>query len=295
MLTKNKKYLIAVSGGPDSMFLLNKFKNKNVVVAHVNYNQRKDSYEDQKIVKNFCFDNNIDLQILELKKEDYISGNFQEWARNERYSFFKEIYDKKKCDVLLVAHNIDDFLETSILQINSGRKPLYYGIKRTNNIYGMNIIRPLLFKYFKSTIENKCLSKKIPFHIDYTNLTNKYSRNKIRNVLKKKYKIYKLFLLAKIIFKNSFLKFKKYKIYKEYYEWEKKDFSIDFFRSLKYKHEVLFKFLNENNHEINLSNQKINSIIKFILSKTNNKIYKLNNNFYLSKKNWKLFIKNSII
>ncbi|MCU4706736.1 tRNA lysidine(34) synthetase TilS [Mycoplasma sp. CSL7503-lung] len=295
MLTKNKKYLIAVSGGPDSMFLLNKFKNKNVVVAHVNYNQRKDSYQDQKIVQNFCLDNNIKLEVLELKKEDYISGNFQEWARNERYTFFKSVYDKNKCNLLMVAHNIDDFLETSILQINSDRKPLYFGIKKTNNIYGMNILRPLLFRYFKSTIESKSLSKKIPFHIDYTNLTNKYSRNIIRNELKNKYKIYKLFLVAKIIYKNFFLKHKKNKIYNEYYKWEKNDFSVECFRSLKHKEEIIFKFLNENINEINLSSRKINSIIEFILSKTNNKTYKLNNKFYLSKKNWKLFIKNSII
>ncbi|MCU9937407.1 7-cyano-7-deazaguanine synthase [Mycoplasmopsis felis] len=68
-MEKNKKYLIAVSGGPDSMFLLDKYKNKNIIVARVNYNQRKDSHIDTNIVKEYCKKNNIPLEIMELKKK----------------------------------------------------------------------------------------------------------------------------------------------------------------------------------------------------------------------------------
>ncbi|QKT05735.1 tRNA lysidine(34) synthetase TilS [Mycoplasma sp. OR1901] len=295
MLIKNKKYLIAVSGGPDSMFLLSKYKSKNIVVAHVNYNQRHDSGVDQEIVESYCHKNNIKLHVLNLKKDEYNGGNFQDWARNERYNFFKKVYDEEKCNVLLIAHNLDDFLETSILQLNSGRKPLYYGIKKSNNIFGMKIIRPLLFRYFKNSIEKRCVSKEIPFHIDYTNKTNKYSRNKIRNSLKKKTKVHKMLLFTKIVIKNVFLKFKKHIIDKQYKKWEKNHFSISCFASLKNKEEVIFKFLTKDGYKINLSKSKLDSIISFVLAKTNNKTYKLNDNFYLDKKNWKLFIKNSII
>ncbi|SYV97970.1 tRNA(Ile)-lysidine synthase, partial [Mycoplasmopsis edwardii] len=75
----NKKYLIAVSGGPDSMYLLNKYKDKDVVVATVNYNQRHDSGVDFNIVKDFCKLYNIKFEGLNLNKPDYTGGNFQNW------------------------------------------------------------------------------------------------------------------------------------------------------------------------------------------------------------------------
>lgn len=50
----SKKMLLGVSGGPDSMFLLNLLKNKNIIVAHVNYNKRETSKVDEEIVVDFC-------------------------------------------------------------------------------------------------------------------------------------------------------------------------------------------------------------------------------------------------
>jgi len=62
-------YLLAVSGGPDSMFLLNEYKKSKIIVAHVNYNLRKSSNRDQKIVEDFCNKNNIELRTLVIKKK----------------------------------------------------------------------------------------------------------------------------------------------------------------------------------------------------------------------------------
>ncbi len=70
-----KKLLLAVSGGPDSMFLLNWYKSKNVVVAHVNYHKREDSDIDEKIVRAFCESNNIPLEVLSVSQKHV--GNFQ--------------------------------------------------------------------------------------------------------------------------------------------------------------------------------------------------------------------------
>ncbi|TNK96322.1 tRNA lysidine(34) synthetase TilS, partial [Mycoplasmopsis pullorum] len=106
----NQVILLAISGGPDSIFLLNKYINhNNIVVAHVNYNQRFNSDIDQKIVEEMCKKHNIPYEILSLKKDDYQGGNFQNWAREQRYNFFKQVYDKYQCNVLFVAHHIDDF------------------------------------------------------------------------------------------------------------------------------------------------------------------------------------------
>ncbi len=62
-------YLLAISGGPDSMFLLNEYKKSNIIVAHVNYNLRKSSTRDQKIVEDFCNKHNIEVRVLNITKK----------------------------------------------------------------------------------------------------------------------------------------------------------------------------------------------------------------------------------
>ena len=82
-LYNNKKLLLGVSGGPDSMLLLNYFKDKNIIVCHVNYCVREDSYNDENIVREFCKNNNIKLEVLNLKNHSY-KGNFENEARKLR-------------------------------------------------------------------------------------------------------------------------------------------------------------------------------------------------------------------
>jgi tRNA(Ile)-lysidine synthase len=68
--------LLAVSGGPDSMALLNDYhKSTNVIVGHVNYKKRSDSDVDQKIVEDFCKKYDIKLEVLVVKTQEV--GNFQ--------------------------------------------------------------------------------------------------------------------------------------------------------------------------------------------------------------------------
>ncbi|WBP84019.1 tRNA lysidine(34) synthetase TilS [Mycoplasmopsis edwardii] len=284
----NKKYLIAVSGGPDSMYLLNKYKDKDVVVATVNYNQRHDSGVDFNIVKDFCKLYNIKFEGLNLNKPDYTGGNFQNWAREKRYKFFKEIYKKYNCNELLIGHNIDDFLETAIYQSITKRINKYYGIKRTNNLYEMNINRPLINKYFKKTIVKKCINLGIPFHVDYTNDTDKYFRNKIRLENNKLLKFTKLMYFIKFKLINLFNKVKWSFVNRNYKKWERSEFSQDSFEFLKFKDQLIFDFINNNYFGIKLSKNKISNISKFIVSKNRTQRFKLEDNVFLDKKKGKL-------
>ncbi|WP_117275910.1 tRNA lysidine(34) synthetase TilS [Mycoplasmopsis edwardii] len=284
----NKKYLIAVSGGPDSMYLLNKYKDKDVVVATVNYNQRHDSGVDFNIVKDFCKLYNIKFEGLNLNKPDYTGGNFQNWAREKRYKFFKEIYKKHNCNELLIGHNIDDFLETAIYQSITKRINKYYGIKRTNNLYEMNINRPLINKYFKKTIVKKCINLGIPFHVDYTNDTDKYFRNKIRLENNKLLKFTKLMYFIKFKLINLFNKVKWSFVNRNYKKWERSEFSQDSFEFLKFKDQLIFDFINNNYFGIKLSKNKISNISKFIVSKNRTQRFKLEDNVFLDKKKGKL-------
>lgn len=280
--------LLAVSGGPDSMFMLNdqlkKHSSNELVVAFVNYNQRDNSYIDQQIVEKYCGSKKIKLEILELKKEDYKKNNFQDWARVTRYEFFYKIYNQYNCSLLLVAHHKDDFLETALMQEQKNKIVNYYGIKTKTKLWNMNIERPYLFKYFKDELVSKNNQNKLSFATDYTNDLPKYERNIVRINLKKSTKAYKDLLILKFKIKNFFLKFKHKKINKIYLKWEKSNFSQDVFLKLNYHEQLIYKFINENFLNINLSKDKILSIKDFILSNNRTSQYLLKNNVFLYKK-----------
>src|SRR5436853_6693631 len=108
VLAKNRLYIVAVSGGPDSMFLLDKMRSGgyNLVVAHVNYQKRTTSTKDQKIVQNYCQKHSLIYEIHLVK--DIPKGNFQEQARRIRYTFFQQLAQKYKTKYIVVAHHFND-------------------------------------------------------------------------------------------------------------------------------------------------------------------------------------------
>ncbi len=176
-----KNILLGVSGGSDSMALLDilRIKTKdNIIVAYVNYKRVGKSDEEISIVKNYCKKHKIKFCSTEVnyKKSD---GNFEAWARDVRYEYYKKIYDEFECKALYLGHQMDDFIETYYLQ--KQRKILcdYYGIKKRNTINGMKVVRPLLNKT-KKELEDYCVKNKIKTFVDLSNYDTKYKRNKIR-------------------------------------------------------------------------------------------------------------------
>lgn len=178
-LDRGKTYIAAVSFGPDSMALLNMLiKEKiKVVVCFVNYHKRIEADQEEAGLIEFCKINKIKLHVLHADTAPK-HVNFQAWARDVRYRFFKEIYDKYNAFALLVAHHKDDDAETFLMQ----RKKIlrYYGILPFRTIYGMNVIRPLL-SYRKKELKEYCLTNNVPFAIDDSNNHDDYERNRIRH------------------------------------------------------------------------------------------------------------------
>ncbi|WP_442905816.1 tRNA lysidine(34) synthetase TilS, partial [Kaistella sp.] len=138
-------YLLAVSGGADSMVLLHLFKKLGLhfEVAHVNYKLRgKDSEDDRETVEDFCLENNIAFHLYEVSEKDNQPENsIQNWARNLRYTFFRKIQEERKLQHLVTAHHLNDQLETFLINLSkaSGIKGLS-GIPAKEN----QILRPLL-------------------------------------------------------------------------------------------------------------------------------------------------------
>ena len=178
-LDKNKKYLLACSYGPDSMALFSLLLNQgyDFVVAHVNYHARSTSDEEQKGLESYCLKKDIPFEVLDFRTS--IKRNFEETAREIRYDFFKELYEKHHVDYLLTGHQLDDHIETYYLQKQRKNLVNYYGIKSATTIKGMKVLRPLL-NFEKKALQAYCDDNNIPYAIDQSNLQPIYERNKIR-------------------------------------------------------------------------------------------------------------------
>ena len=185
-LDLTKKYVIACSFGPDSMALLNLAYNlgAKIVVAHVNYHKRDVSNDEQQALQKYCDERNIKLHVLDLLGKKHI-GNFQNWAREMRYKFFKEVLEKEDAEAVLVAHQQDDVIETYLMQKNRGNFVKNAGISGEIELFGVKIIRPLL-NYSKADLECYDKENNVPYSIDESNLKSEYTRNKIRHEIVEK-------------------------------------------------------------------------------------------------------------
>jgi tRNA(Ile)-lysidine synthase len=178
---ENQQYLLAVSGGADSMVLAFIFKalGLNFQIAHVNYKLRgEDSDADQKVVEDFCFENKIKFHLYEVSEKDNKPENsIQLWARELRYDFFKQIQEKENLEFLVTAHHLNDQLETFIINLSKAS-----GIKGLSGIPANDhkILRPLLH-FSKNEIYDFAEKNQIEFREDLSNKKSDYLRNKIRN------------------------------------------------------------------------------------------------------------------
>ncbi len=179
---KDKKLLLAVSGGIDSMVLLDLFYKLrfDIYVVHCNFQLREiESDGDEMLVKEICQDRYIPYFIekfdtLEFAKENKLS--IQLAARKLRYDWFQEIISLGY-DYVLTAHHLDDNVETFLINFTRGT-----GLEGLTGIPAQNgnIIRPLL-SFSREEIENYALENKIQWREDSSNASDKYFRNKLRH------------------------------------------------------------------------------------------------------------------
>lgn len=179
---KNKKHIIAVSGGKDSMVLLDLVKDWDIVVAHVNHKKRSASEVEEKYLVDYCNNLNIPIEVMHLVNSDV--DNFQAYARNKRYQFFKEVLEKHHADDVMLAHHGDDLVETVLMSMTrgTGLKGLV-SMQEESIVNDLNIIRPLI-KYSVEDIINYINTNKITYFEDKSNREDNYTRNRFRmNIL----------------------------------------------------------------------------------------------------------------
>jgi len=188
LIEKNDKVLLGVSGGPDSICMLDilsklsKKLNFEIVVAHINHGIREEALDDEQYVEDWCKKLGVKFFVGHFKVEEIAKEQklgVEETGRKVRYEFFDEMAEKNGCNKIAIAHNKNDNAETVIMNIlrGAGSKGLC-GINSKQGKY----IRPLI-ECSRQEIEQYCDKEKLNPRIDKTNFKNDYTRNKIRNIV----------------------------------------------------------------------------------------------------------------
>ncbi|CAN5140721.1 hypothetical protein BH09PAT3_BH09PAT3_0590 [soil metagenome] len=171
------KYVVAVSGGVDSIVLLDllaKVPHVKLIVAHFDHGIRPDSGEDAVLVADLA--NKYGLPVSTARVD--LRGASEAKAREARYKFLRWVQAEHDATAIITAHHQDDLLETAIHNLlrGTGRRGLA-SLKSTDTI-----LRPLL-AVSKSDILAYATKQKLSWHEDTTNHDERYTRNYIRHRL----------------------------------------------------------------------------------------------------------------
>lgn len=189
MINKKDRIVIGVSGGPDSISLLNVLYNLKekldikIYVAHINHMIRKEADEETEFVKKFANNLGIECYVKKVKVEEEakkLKIGTEEAGRNIRYNFFEEVANSVGANKIATAHNSNDNAETVLMNIIRGTS--ISGLKGIVKVRSEKFIRPLI-ECTREEIEEYCRIKKLNPRYDKSNDENIYTRNKIRNLL----------------------------------------------------------------------------------------------------------------
>ena len=250
-----KSYVVAVSGGPDSLALValtkayNFLKKTKFYYVLINHNIRKNSNKEAQKVKKLLNEKKIPLKVFLNKKK--ITHNIQANARNARYNLLSTFCKKNNVKTILTAHNLEDQVETFFIRLSrgSGLRGLSSMRPLTKICKQLNLFRPLLDikKKFLIKISKNIFGKYVS---DPSNNDTKYLRTRIRNLkhsLEKsgvKYEqIYKS--IQNLSYSRNTLENYLSKIFKKTIKKEKNIILINFKKYQKFSKDTKMAVLNE--------------------------------------------------
>ena len=180
---KDKKLLIAISGGVDSVVLtyLLSVLNFDISLAHCNFKLRgKESDLDEEFILKLGGKLNIKTFTTQFSTNKFAQKNklsTQIAARKLRYNWFESLVKKHQFDFVLTAHHADDNLETFLINLTRGTG--LDGLTGIPEING-NVVRPLI-PFSRDEIIDFAKENHIKWREDQSNASTKYIRNKIRH------------------------------------------------------------------------------------------------------------------
>ncbi|MDA3911187.1 MAG: tRNA lysidine(34) synthetase TilS [Bacteroidales bacterium] len=180
---KQRKFVLAVSGGADSMAMLSLAHKHGLkaIVAHCNFNLRGDeSDEDEMFVRTWAERFSYDIKVARFQTKDYAKQHgisIQMAARDLRYDWFESLRRQTACDYVILAHHRDDLVETMLINLTRGT-----GIKGLTGMQVRNgyLLRPML-NLSRQEIEVYLKEENLDFREDSSNAETKYLRNHIRH------------------------------------------------------------------------------------------------------------------
>lgn len=178
---REKPYLLALSGGPDSMALFHLLKRSLIpfAVAHVDHRMRQESGDEACFLKNLCEREKIPFH-LHVVERSY-SHNIEAMLREERYQFFLSLLPSY--DALLLGHQRDEKIETTLKRVLEGSSLFSLSGMKAHSLFGgYKVIRPLL-SIPKSEIYAFLKKNNYPYFEDPTNHQNRFLRGRMRNTL----------------------------------------------------------------------------------------------------------------
>ncbi|WP_160725663.1 tRNA lysidine(34) synthetase TilS [Bacillus sp. USDA818B3_A] len=187
---ENKRIVVGVSGGPDSLALLHYLlkerqkRNLFLVVAHVDHMFRgEESYLDAMFVKDFCEQNKVDFEMIQIdvtKIMNETGKSSQIAAREVRYQFYHKIMEQFQSPYLALGHHGDDQVETMLMRLTRGSSgKARAGIPFTRKFYEGTIFRPFLC-LTKDELQSYCNHHNLNPRIDPSNAKGLYVRNRFR-------------------------------------------------------------------------------------------------------------------
>lgn len=186
-LEQGAKLLVGLSGGPDSVALLDilcKIQTQfgiKIIAAHLDHEWRVDSWQDAEFCEQFCKNLNISLVLKkasDLNLKIRANGSQEEIARKMRQFFFKMAAQEYQTQYVLLAHHLDDQIETFLMRLMRGATLSGLGcMQAKHGLY----LRPLL-NATKADIYHYLAQNNLSYRIDSTNNSDKYLRNRIRKL-----------------------------------------------------------------------------------------------------------------
>lgn len=191
------KLVVAVSGGVDSMVLLDSlqqlketddFATIELIIAHFNHQLRDTSQRDASHVISYCQAHGLVYIVDKWRHKDTNIGEAQ--ARRARYQFLAKVYHQFKADALLTGHHLDDQIETLLMRFIRGTSLRGLNAIQARNTMSValldgpevtiQVLRPML-SVSKVQINEYAANQDIKFVEDETNVSERYLRNKVRH------------------------------------------------------------------------------------------------------------------
>ena len=165
LIKNGDNIVVGVSGGPDSMTLLNVLinlkenLNLKITVAHINHMIRQEAEEETKYVQNFCKQRDIECFVKREKVEELAKNNkigTEEAGRKLRYSFFEEVLEKVNANKIATAHTANDNSETVLMNIDTNQF-IENNIKMPRNFMTLVYSVIMQMKHFVKIIHKKII------------------------------------------------------------------------------------------------------------------------------------------